>query len=992
VTVPRDGSFEADADLQRAQLAAIVVSSDDAIVGKTLDGFITSWNRGAERMFGYTEKEAIGQHITIIIPLDRRSEEDEVLARIRRGDKIDHFETVRQRKDGSLVDISLTVSPIRTHDGRIVGASKVARDITERRLASEALALSQRRYRRIFDLAGVSIWEEDFSAVKTALDDLKAAGVTDFRSYFSDRPAEIDRFVGLVRVVDVNEDTLRMFGTSDKTVLLQSLGTIFDPETRDVFAQELVAFAEGRTRFEAEALVRKLSGEPLHVVVSITFPPPGEPADSVLVSLTDITPRKKAEQDQRDSEALFHEMADTAPAMLWVCDASGAWTFVSRQWFELTGQTFGAALGLGWLDAVHPDDRESAHDVFVEAIGRRRPFQFECRLKQAGGENRWTINAAQPLLAANGDFLGYVGSVIDITERRLAEEEVIDEVHIRETLSRVGAALASELDPDTLVQSAIDAATELTSAQIGAFFYNVVDVTGETEQRHVVSGAPKASLADFPASRAAALLGIDFRSDKVVRVDDALVDPRTGVTDSLTSLVVDHLRSPTSLVVDHLLVRSCLAVPVVSRTGEVWGGLFFGHARPDMFLPKHEQLASGIASWAALALDNARLYREAQEANRVKDEFMATLSHELRTPLNAMLGWAHMLRSGTLPEETERRALDTLERNVRAQAQLVDDLLDVSRIAAGKLQIKSDDVDLAGVVMSAAETVRPAALAKGITLRVTVDQDRQVIVTGDADRLRQILWNLLTNAVKFTPKGGQVQIELRHTDLSASVVVRDTGQGIRADFLRHVFERFRQADSTASRRHGGLGLGLAIVRHLTEAHGGSVAAESDGEGCGATFTVYLPVRAIRGRVDYASGMRDARSTALSELRILLVDDEPDTREVMRVILEIEGADVTTAASAGEALSILARRRVDVLLADIGMPGQDGYSLMEAVRALPRDGAGSTPAVAVTAYVSTRDRERAFEAGYGWHVAKPVDPEQLVAVVSTAARSRSATQV
>src|SRR6185503_8143289 len=401
------------------------------------------------------------------------------------------------------------------------------------------------------------------------------------------------------------------------------------------------------------------------------------------------------------------------------------------------------------------------------------------------------------------------------------------------------------------------------------------------------------------------------------------------------------------------------------------------------------QLASGIAAWAALALDNASLYKEAHEANRAKDEFIATLSHELRTPLNAMLGWAHMLRANVLPPETQRRALETLERNVRAQAQLVDDLLDISRIVAGKMHIRGDEVDLATVVTTAADTVRPATVAKGLSFRVIVDPEQQVIVMGDDDRLRQILWNLLSNAVKFTPKGGRVEIELRTTDTSASVVVTDTGQGIRHDFLHHVFERFRQADSTASRRHGGLGLGLAIVRHLTEAHGGSVSAESSGEGLGSTFTVQLPVRDVRTRPQTGQSP-EPRGTALAGLRVLLVDDEADTRDVLRVLLEIQGANVTAASSAGEALDLLRRHPIDVLLADIGMPEQDGYALIEAVRALPTTEA-VLPAVAVTAYVSSRDRSRAFKAGYGWHVAKPVDPDQLIAVVTAAAQSHPSSQ-
>ena len=506
-----------DAGLYRAQLAAIVVSSDDAIVSKTLDGIITSWNIGAERIFGYSVAEAIGQHISLIIPSDRIGEETDVLARLRRGEKIDHFETVRRTKDGRLVDISLTVSPIRNSDGRIVGASKVARDITERRLADEALSRSRRRYQRIFDSAGVSIWDEDFTAVKAALEELRESGVRDFAAYFREHPEEVDRNIGLVRIVDVNETTLRMFGAADKTRLLESLATIFTEQTKEVFAQELVALAEGRTRFDAETVLRTVGGEQFDGLVSITFPMPGEPADSVLATLTDMTLQKETERARRDSEELFHEMADTAPAMLWMSDVSGAWTFLSRQWYDLTGQGPESALGLGWLSAIHPDDRDSAADAVYEATRQRRQFHFECRLTQAPDDFRWTIIAGQPRLGGDGAFLGFVGSAIDITERRKAEEAVIDEIHTRETLSRVGAALASELDPDRLIQAAVHAATALTSAQWGSFFYTVADDSGDV-QHYAVAGVPK----DAFASSASEPSGTGVRDSSITRIDDLL--------------------------------------------------------------------------------------------------------------------------------------------------------------------------------------------------------------------------------------------------------------------------------------------------------------------------------------------------------------------------------------------------------------------------------------------------------------------------------------
>jgi PAS domain S-box-containing protein len=368
------------------------------------------------------------------------------------------------------------------------------------------------------------------------------------------------------------------------------------------------------------------------------------------------------------------------------------------------------------------------------------------------------------------------------------------------------------------------------------------------------------------------------------------------------------------------------------------------------------------------------------EANRMKDEFLATLSHELRTPLNAMLGWSQMLRSGTLSPEIQQRAFDALERNARAQAQLVEDLLDISRIVSGKLKIRADSVDLASVVMSAVDTIGPSAAAKRVALHVDTAVEGKLVVTGDADRLQQVVWNLLSNAIKFTPGHGRVDVELRKTGSRAAIIVRDTGRGIAPAFLPYVFERFRQADSTVARAHGGLGLGLALVRYVTEAHGGAVAVDSDGEGKGATFTVRLPLRAVADAPGRDTAAASGPALFRTDRRVLVVDDEADARELFRVILESHGAQVTTVGSAGEALHAIERQPFDLLLADIGMPDQDGYALIRAIRSLPADRGGRIPAVAVTAYVSMRERERALKAGYDWHLGKPVEPDHLMAIV------------
>ena len=381
--------------------------------------------------------------------------------------------------------------------------------------------------------------------------------------------------------------------------------------------------------------------------------------------------------------------------------------------------------------------------------------------------------------------------------------------------------------------------------------------------------------------------------------------------------------------------------------------------------------------------------RQAEEANRLKDEFLATLSHELRTPLNAILGWGQVLRSGKLDAATAERALETIERNARSQAQLIADLLDISRIITGKLRLDPKPVELPSIIEAALDSARPAAEAKGIHLDVFLDPLMSPML-GDADRLQQIVWNLLSNAIKFTPQGGRVEVRLTEATPNAVIQVADTGVGIRADFLPHVFDRFRQAESSHTRSHGGLGLGLSIVRHLTELHGGTVEVASDGEGKGSAFTVKLPLAVeLTGEVPV-----DGRPAApqvwsapdlLKDLRILVVEDEKDTRELLVMALEGCGAKVTSTVSVPEALAAFENATPDVIVSDIGLPGEDGYSFIRKVRA--RNGGGRVPAAAVTAYAGAEDRRRALESGFQTHLAKPVDPSELVATVARLAGRR-----
>jgi signal transduction histidine kinase len=378
--------------------------------------------------------------------------------------------------------------------------------------------------------------------------------------------------------------------------------------------------------------------------------------------------------------------------------------------------------------------------------------------------------------------------------------------------------------------------------------------------------------------------------------------------------------------------------------------------------------------------------KEAEEANRLKDEFLATLSHELRTPLNAILGWTQVLRAGKLDETTAVRALETIERNAKSQAQLISDLLDVSRIITGKLRLDLKPVELPRIIDSVLESIRPAADAKEIELDVALAPLRNPVI-GDADRLQQVVWNLLSNAIKFTPRGGRVAVRLETSAQNAVVRVKDSGVGIRPDFLPYVFDRFRQAESTITRSHGGLGLGLSIVRHLVELHGGTVEVESEGEGRGATFTVRLP---IRGELTQALPSADKPAQSgwqslwnpdlLAGVRVLVVEDEADTRDLLVTALQQCGAAVTAVANAAEALDAL-DPHTDVLVSDIGLPGEDGYSLLRRLRSLGPDRGGNVPAAALTAFARAEDRLRALEAGFETHLAKPLDPSELVATVA-----------
>jgi signal transduction histidine kinase/ActR/RegA family two-component response regulator len=561
--------------------------------------------------------------------------------------------------------------------------------------------------------------------------------------------------------------------------------------------------------------------------------------------------------------------------------------------------------------------------------------------------------------------------------------------------------LSSKLDLQTLVQAVTDAATELSGAKFGAFFYNnTTDAGGDSFMLYTLTGARREDFDQFGQPRATALFGPTFRGEGPIRCEDVLQDPRYG-------RMLPHRGMPTG----HLPVRSYLAVPVTSRSGEVIGGLFFGHPLPGVFSERTERLVVGIAAQAAVAIDNARLFEtvqqaaeerkqlleserfargEAERASSMKDEFLATLSHELRTPLSAILGWSHILRARVMSEAEINQGLEVIERNARMQTQLIEDLLDMSRIASGKMRLDIQPVQPVTFVEAAIETVRPSAEAKGITLTQLLDPAAGPI-NGDPSRLQQVVWNLLSNAIKFTGRGGRVEVVLERVNSHVEITVSDSGIGIKPEFLPYVFERFRQEGGSATRPAKGLGLGLSIVRHLVEQHGGTVQARSPGEGCGATFAIHLPLTVAHRGTAYGERRhpKSPRSVAmefkrldLSGIKVLVVDDQEVARELIKRVLQECDAQVVTAGAATEALAAVEMERPDVLVSDIGMPDVDGYELLRRVRALGPARGGRLPAIALTAFPRSEDRTRALHAGFLVHVSKPIEPSELVATVAS----------
>jgi PAS domain S-box-containing protein len=901
VLVFRDVSERRRSEEAQARLGVIVSSSDDAIVSKTLDGIITSWNAGAERIFGYAAAEAVGRHISLIIPPDRLDEEADILARLRRGERIEPYETVRRRKDGRELAISLSISPVRDSAGRITGAAKIARDITGRKRAEA-------------EREGLLAREQ---AARAAAE------------------AAVRRAAFLARASEILASSL------DYEVTLQSVARLAVPEHADWCTVDLTGPDGALQRVAVVHL------DPAKIRLAEEYrrrypPHPDDPGGVAKVLRTgepEMYPEVSDEmlaQGARDAEQLEMLREVGLKSVIIV-------PLVAR------GRTLGAIT----LVTGKSSRRYSEADLaFARDLARRAALAVD---------NARLYREAQEALRERGLALDLHRGV----EERLS------------VLIEASGRLFGPLHLDEVQAAILDLSGRLISADAYAVWRR--EPRNEAWQIATAVG-----------------LSVAFR-EEVIRAQDYAQSSAPARFEG--ALTVEDVKQAPWLAQRREAYRregveSLMVIPLFLR-GDFAGTIAFYYRRPHRFSEPEVRVATALANLSAAALDAVTLYAEqvrlraeAEEASRLKDEFLTTVSHELRTPLNAILGWARLLRQGRLDAAQEGRAFETIERNARSQAQIVEDILDVSRIITGKLRLDLRAVDLPAVVRAAVESVRMTAEAKGVDLRSDDAADIGP-AWADAERVQQIAWNLLSNAVKFTPPGGAVRVGVEGTDAEVIIVVSDTGQGISPEFLPYVFDRFSQADSSSTRKYGGLGLGLAIVRHLTELHGGSVRAESPGAGRGATFTVRLPRAGRRGEPSVPEEGRGAageekvsvQPLPLEGTKVLVVDDEADARDLLETILGQYGARVRAAASAREALEALGEWGPDVLVADIGMPDEDGYMLIRQIRALPAAEGGNIPAAALTAYARSEDRRQALAAGYQLHVPKPVDPADLAAVVA-----------
>lgn len=674
----------------------------------------------------------------------------------------------------------------------------------------------------------------------------------------------------------------------------------------------------------------------------------------------------------RRKEERYRSLVEASPSAQAVgtSDPEGYVIEDSPSWRALTGQTYEEMKGRGWLEAVHPDFREETERKLDEAIANRTIYQMEFRLRLSDGTYRWFATKGVPVYDEDRTIREWIGTTSDIDQKRSTEE------HLR-FLARANELFSSSLDYEATLKNLAQAAVPVLAD------WCAVDLCKSSDGNY-----ERLAVAHRDPEKVALAWELHKKFPPNPEVDPITGVIRTGQSLLARSISDETLRNVSVSQEQYEIVRelglvSWMIVPLAGRRGPLGAITFISSDSRRLFTDLDLSHAEEFARQAAVAIENATLYRDAQAANRAKDDFLATLSHELRTPMTAILGWSRLLHEEKPDDETYQSAIEAILRSAQAQALLIDDVLDMSRIISGKMQIEPQPVDVTVAVKEAMRTVQPSAEAKGVTLEFQ-ERTGRFVVSGDPNRLQQIVWNLLSNAIKFTPSGGSVIARVEQSGAFVRISVRDTGKGINSDFLPFVFEPFRQAENVTTRVHGGLGLGLAIVKQLVELHGGNISADSPGAGSGATFVVELPIRAT-GSLPPKSSPRRVSSTApevlfptkdypdLGGRTIFVIDDQPDARAFMAAVLARCGASVENFESVTDAMHALESRVPDLVVTDIAMPNEDGFDL---IRRLRSKVSARVPVLAVTAFGRPSDRDKIYEAGFNGYLIKPVDPLEL----------------
>ncbi|HXG57465.1 MAG TPA: GAF domain-containing protein, partial [Thermoanaerobaculia bacterium] len=927
---------EGKLDATNAILSAIFDGTTDAVFVKGRDGRYLMANESAARIAAFPVAEMAGKTARDIFSpetAERIAAHDEIVMSSNQTYMFEEATDVHGVKRTFLS----TKSPYRDSAGNVIGLIGIARDISERKKGEEELR------RRAAQQAGVA----ELS--------LHALSTSDLQKLFGRAVEIVPGLLGVdfSALIELLPDQRQMRvcaagGWSD------ILGIIFPAEpgtlagyTLSTRGAVVVEEWNRETRFACHPLFERFgirSGisvivhghdHPFGVLAAHARTPRSYSSDDIhfLQSIANILgiaiERRLSADASRRSEERFRSLVNATAQVVWTAAADGTISDVP-EWRSLTGLSPSELHGEGWLRAIHPGQRERVRRAWAAAVESRAVFDSECLVRVADGSHRYFAVRGVPVIRADGSVREWVGTWTDIDERRRASEAL-------ELLAEAGAVVTASLDLGEMLRD------------LGRFF-----VTRLADTFVIALSAGSRGIDSFEAAASNPADMEMLREAGAARLSERLAEG--VVPELLTGAKAREL----------LPVRgaaSAMLLPLAARS-HLLGLMLLGSSDPQRFGARDLAIGEELATRIALAIDNAMLYREASAANRAKDEFLATLSHELRTPMTAILGWTRMLQLANTDRATYQTALEAIEQSTRVQAQIIEDILDVSRVITGKMTLDARAIELVPVIRRAVGAVKPAARAKSIHLRLTLSRARRA-VSGDPNRLQQVVWNLVSNAIKFTPSGGTVEISLSYSNGNAEITVADTGQGIDPALLPHVFERFRQGDSSSTRAHGGLGLGLAIVRHLVDLHGGSVSAASEGVGKGATFVVRLPIvaAAVVGSPDPRHVASRERLPLLRRTRILIIDDEEQTRTFLSTFLERCGAEVRTGASAEEGLASLSGWTPDVVVSDLAMPHEDGYAFLERLRLTVSDRARPIPAIALTAYGRPEDRERALAAGF-----------------------------